>query len=112
MKNTLSLIILFCITSCLSNQQEEQKEVNQYIGWWIYGEDQHIFKDESTLGEWFIDFVNEDPIELESLYLAIAETEYLPIECIMQATLNDDTLVVQDFEITYIQGCDENYLSE
>ena len=103
---------IFLSSSSLINQQEDRNELLKYKGWWIYGEDQHIFKDETTLGEWSIQFLNEDLIDLKALYLAIAETEYLPIECTMQAKLSNDTLLVEDFDITYIKGCDENYLSE
>ncbi|HIE72891.1 MAG TPA: hypothetical protein EYQ06_01240 [Flavobacteriales bacterium] len=78
-----------------------------YTGWWIYGEGQHIFKDEQTLGEWELTFPNENMQELVELYLAVCEMEYFPMECNMIGHLNNDTLKVIDFEITYIQGCGE-----
>ena len=85
----------------------EHSEKNTYTGWWIYGEGQHIFKDETTLGEWGLTFPNENMEELVELYLSVCEMEYFPMECIMQGNLKNDTLEVTDFEITYIQGCGE-----
>jgi len=51
--------------------------------------------------------------ELEELYLAICEMEYFPMECKMIGHSRKDilekqnTLIVTDFEILYIQGCGE-----
>ena len=104
------LFLLFIIiTSCGINtkKQAEMVEPIQYSGWWVYGEGQHIFKDEESLGEWGLTFPNENMEELVELYLAVCEMEYFPMECIMQGNLQNDTLQVADFEITYIQGCGE-----
>ena len=104
------LFLLFIIiTSCGINtkKQAEMVEPIQYTGWWVYGEGQHIFKDEKSLGEWGLTFPNENMEELVELYLAVCEMEYFPMECIMQGNLQNDTLQVADFEITYIQGCGE-----
>ncbi len=104
------LFLLFIIiTSCGINtkKQAEMVESIQYTGWWVYGEGQHIFKDEKSLGEWGLTFPNENMEELVELYLAVCEMEYFPMECIMQGNLQNDTLQVADFEITYIQGCGE-----
>ena len=104
------LFLLFIIiTSCGINtkKQAEMVESIQYTGWWVYGEGQHIFKDEESLREWGITFPNENMEELVELYLAVCEMEYFPMECIMQGNLQNDTLQVADFEITYIQGCGE-----
>tara|TARA_B100000700_G_scaffold306645_1_gene382066 strand:- start:1088 stop:1495 length:408 start_codon:yes stop_codon:yes gene_type:complete len=84
-----------------------------YSGWWIYGENQHVFKDEESLEEWGLEFPNEDMEELKELYLAICEMEYFPMECEMTGSkkLNDlekqTTLIVQKFNILYIEGCGE-----
>ena len=78
-----------------------------YQGWWIYGEEQHIFKDESTLGEWPLKFPNENKKELAELYLSVCEMEYFPMYCNMEGTFNGDTLVVTNFEILFIEGCDD-----
>jgi hypothetical protein len=83
------------------------QKVQRYTGWWVYGEGQHIFKDEQTLGEWTLTFLNENMEELVKLYLAVCEMEYFPMECIMQGNMQNDTLQVVNFEITYIQGCGE-----
>lgn len=91
----------------LNSESISELIVQQYIGWWIYGEGQHIFKDESTLEEWELIFLNENTEELETLYLAVCEMEYFPMECVMKGNLHNDTLMVDDFEILYIQGCGE-----
>ena len=108
-KNVIILILVLGISACRFSTKEQDKmlESKQYTGWWIYGEGQHIFKDETTLGEWELTFPNENMEELVELYLAVCEMEYFPMECIMQGNLQNDTLQVADFEITYIQGCGE-----
>tara|TARA_B100001758_G_C18362254_1_gene586451 strand:+ start:827 stop:1171 length:345 start_codon:yes stop_codon:yes gene_type:complete len=110
MNKTLKLITLsLCISACgLSiKEKAKNKEVKQYVGWWVYGEGQHIFKDENTLEEWELTFPNENTKELVDLYLAVCEMEYYPMECMMQGNLQKDTLIVTNFEILHIQGCEE-----
>ncbi len=91
----------------------ENTEQKAYTGWWVYGEDQHIFKDEESLEEWDLEFPNEDMEELVELYLAICEMEYFPMECKMighfkkKLVKNQKILVVNNFEILYVQGCGE-----
>ena len=85
----------------------ENSDENTYTGWWVYGEGQHIFKDEKTLDEYDLVFPNENMQELVVLYLSVCEMEYFPMECIMQGDLQNDILEVTDFEIIYIQGCGE-----
>ena len=91
----------------------ENKKETTYIGWWIYGEGSHIFKDELTLEEWRIEFVNEQIEEINKLYLDVCEMEYFPMECKMIGHFRKDiinnhkTLIVKEFEILYVQGCDE-----
>ena len=85
----------------------EHSDKNIYTGWWVYGESQHIFKDEATLEEWNLEFPNENMEELVALYLSVCEMEYFPMECNMIGRLQNDILEVTDFEITYIQGCGE-----
>ena len=103
------LFLLLIIISCGLSIKEQAKIIapKKYIGWWVYGEGQHIFKDEETLGEWELTFPNENMEELVELYLAVCEMEYFPMECNMIGHLHNDTLEVTDFEITYIQGCGE-----
>ena len=134
MKNKKTLIIislsLFILCSCSiqmnvttklnsdSKKNEfkiliENKKETTYLGWWIYGEGNHIFKDELTLEEWRIEFVNEQIEEINKLYLDVCEMEYYPMECKMIGYFRKDvlnnykTLVVKEFEILYVQGCDE-----
>ena len=85
----------------------ENSDENTYTGWWVYGEGQHIFKDEATLEEFDLVFPNENMEELVALYLSVCEMEYFPMECDMKGNLQNDTLEVTNFEITYIQGCGE-----
>ena len=85
----------------------ENSDENTYAGWWVYGEGQHIFKDEATLEEFDLIFLNENTEELVALYLSVCEMEYFPLECNIQGNLQNNTLEVVDFEITYIQGCGE-----
>ena len=124
------LLILLLVFSCniqikVSNDKEEipsesvvkivveNTEEKSYNGWWVYGEGQHIFKDEESLEEWDLEFLNENMEELEELYLAICEMEYFPMECEMighkrkDILKNETALIVSEFNILYIQGCGE-----
>ena len=124
------LLILLLVFSCniqikVSNDKEEissesvvkivveNTEEKIYNGWWIYGEGQHIFKDEESLEEWNLEFSNENMEELKELYLAICEMEYFPMECEMignkrkDILKNETALIVSEFNILYIQGCGE-----
>ena len=108
-KALISLLFLV-VSSCMTISTKEEKAPNPpitYKGWWVYGEGQHMFKDEATLGEWQLSFPNENFEELAELYLAVCEMEYFPMECEMHGNLINDTLIVADFEILYIQGCGE-----
>ena len=94
-------ILLFIVLGSESRQEiytESAKSLN-YNGWWIYGEAQHLFKDEKTLEEWPIIFLNENNNEVVNLYLEITEMEYFPVESIMKGNIKNDTLVVIDFQI-------------
>ena len=123
------LMFIFILSSCtiqikvdVSSDEKEKRgmkilventEQKEYIGWWVYGEGQHIFKDEQTLEEYDMEFPNENMEELIELYLAVCEMEYFPMECKMTGHLKKElaekqtTLIVSDFEILYIQGCGE-----
>ena len=84
-----------------------------FEGWWIYGEGDHLFKDKNTLAEYVLEFPHENSEELKALYLAICEMEYFPMECNIKGYLTENilenkrTLTVSDFEIIYIQGCED-----
>jgi hypothetical protein len=84
-----------------------KSRVDTLTGWWVYGEGQHIFKDEATLVEYDMIFPNENMEELIELYLAVCEMEYFPMESEITGFLNGNILEVSDFEILYIQGCGE-----
>lgn len=96
-----------------SELTERKTAPTEYTGWWIYGEGQHIFKDEESLNEYMLEFPNENMQELVKLYMAICEMEYFPMECNVIGYLKKNTqetetrLIVSEFEITYIQGCGE-----
>jgi len=106
-KNVIILILVSAIFACTYSTKEQEKmiESKQFSGWWIYGEGQHIFKDEATLSEWELTFPNENMDKLVELYIAVCEMEYFPMECIIQGSLQNNILQVADFEITYIEGC-------
>jgi len=114
-------LLLIGITSCIVPKKIKQQEeivalstnaissdtVKPYVGWWVYGEGQHIFKDEQTLDEYNLIFPNENMVELVELYVSVCEMEYFPMECEMKGILIGSILSVQEFEILYIQGCGE-----
>ena len=91
----------------LSTKEVISDTVKSYLGWWVYGEGQHIFKDELTLDEYDLVFPNENMVELVELYISVCEMEYFPMECQMTGILRGSILSVQEFEILYIQGCGE-----
>ena len=92
-------------------QKQKLKDVKSFKGWWIYGEGQHIFKDEESLDEYNLEFSHEDIEELSALYLAVCEMEYFPMECAMKGYIKKNisstknTLLVSEFEILYVEGC-------
>jgi hypothetical protein len=118
---TLIFLLLIGITSCIvpENIKQHQESINlstktissdtvkTYLGWWVYGEGQHIFKDELTLAEYDLTFPNENMEELVELYVSVCEMEYFPMECEMKGILIGSILSVHEFEILYIQGCGE-----
>jgi len=117
----ITVLLLFFFTPCSfkalekvesSNDYIQDKKafcglVNEHIGWWVYGEGQHIFKDEETLEEYDLIFPEENMEELVELYLSVCEMEYFPMECAMKGTVNEGIFYVVSFEILYIQGCGE-----
>jgi hypothetical protein len=118
---TLIFLFLIGLISCIVPKNIKQQEefvtlstkvissdiVKPYVGWWVYGEGQHIFKDEETLEEYDLIFPEENMEELVELYLSVCEMEYFPMECQMSGILSGSILSVQEFEILYIQGCGE-----
>jgi len=118
---TLIFLFLIGLISCIVPKNIKQQEefvtlstkvissdiVKTYVGWWVYGEGQHIFKDEETLEEYDLIFLEENMEELVELYLSVCEMEYFPMECQMTGILSSSILSVQEFEILYIQGCGE-----
>ena len=115
------VLLLFFFTLCSfsvlekaenSNDSIQDKKafcgpVNDHIGWWVYGEGQHIFKDEETLEEYDLVFPEENMEELVELYLSVCEMQYFPMECAMKGAVNEGIFYVVSFEILYIQGCGE-----
>lgn len=118
---TLIFLFLIGLISCIVPKNIKQQEeiftlstkvissdiVKTYVGWWVYGEGQHIFKDEQTFEEYDLIFPNENMEELVKLYVSVCEMEYFPMECQMTGILSGSILSVQEFEILYIQGCGE-----
>ena len=123
----ICLLGISCCTTLKSIEKQEETiseltkivipglkgRVDTLTGWWVYGEGQHIFKDEATLEEFDLTFPNENMEELVALYLSVCEMEYFPMECEMIGHKRKDvlenmtTLIVSEFNILYIQGCGE-----
>ena len=102
----IKLILLsFILFSCVFEKEENAKL--SMSGWWIYGEGLHSFMDEKSLEEYNLQFLNEDSLELIELYLSVVEMEYFPMETNIIGFKKDNNFYVDDFEITYIIGCDE-----
>ena len=102
----IKLILLsFILVSCVFEKEENVKL--SMSGWWIYGEGLHSFMDEKSLEEYNLQFLNEDSLELIELYLSVVEMEYFPMETNIIGFKKDNNFYVDDFEITYIIGCDE-----
>ena len=103
----------FSLTEIVNTQNVENNKINSYKGWWIYGDGEHIFKDEKTLTEYTLIFENENTDDMTSLYLDICEVEYFPMESSLVGYIKDNInesqniLVVSGFEILYIEGCGE-----
>ena len=97
------------IHSCNYDSQKKDNDIviNTSSGWWIYGEGLHLYKDEISLEENIIHFLNEDSLNLIELYMSVTEMEYFPLEVDIKFENKKDSLLVHDFDITYIQGCDE-----
>ena len=86
------LTIVFFVTSCsnidnnsyLSSQNDindkKKVQIKKYVGWWIFGENMHLFKDSKNLEEYELFFLNETSEEITKFYLEIAEQEFLPID--------------------------------
>ena len=105
---SISLFISSCSNTPKSSKINQNNPIEVFSGWWIYGEGQHIYKDSKSLKEFDLIFPNEDSLYIIDLYLSVTEMNYLSIETNFYAFVNDDSLLqVDDFEITYIQGCDE-----
>ena len=117
-KTFLFMVLLLGLSSCVTPKEVVVEpsllrstdlvvKTNTLTGWWVYGEGQHIFKDEQTLKEYDLIFPHENMLELVELYISVCEMEYFPMECQMTGILSGSILSVQEFEILYIQGCGE-----
>ena len=117
-KTFLFMVLLLGLSSCVTPKEVVVEpsllrstdlvvKTNTLTGWWVYGEGQHIFKDEQTLEEYDLIFPHENMVELVELYISVCEMEYFPMECQMTGILTGSILSVQEFKILYIQGCGE-----
>tara|TARA_B100000768_G_scaffold124863_1_gene115553 strand:+ start:958 stop:1335 length:378 start_codon:yes stop_codon:yes gene_type:complete len=117
-KTFLFMVLLLGLSSCVTPKEVVVEpsllrstdlvvKTNTLTGWWVYGEGQHIFKDEQTLKEYDLIFPHENMLELVELYISVCEMEYFPMECQMTGILTGSILSVQEFKILYIQGCGE-----
>ena len=119
------LPIVFFVMSCFNQYNKtpissyndisnynKKVQIKKYVGWWIFGENLHFFKDAENLEEYELFFLNETSEEITKFYLEIAEQEFLPIDIEIDGLLytnekNQKIIEVSDFFITYVQGCDE-----
>ena len=118
---TIFFLLLIGLISCIAPENIKQHQeiiplsdksislykIKSYVGWWVYGEGQHLFKDEQTLDEYDLTFPSENMDNLVELYMSVCEMEYFPMECEMKGILSGNVLSVQEFDILYIQGCGE-----
>ena len=104
------LTIVFFVTSCsnidnnsyLSSQNEindkkKKVQTKKYIGWWIFGENMHLFKDSKNLEEYELFFLNETSEEITKFYLEIAEQEFLPIDIEIDGSLYTNEKKTKNF---------------
>jgi len=104
------IILAFILNSCVfETNQSSVLDVStvQLSGWWVYGEGYHSFMDEVSLKEYDLEFTNEDSLGIIELYMSVVEMEYFPMETNIVGYKENNTFYVNDFEITYIVGCDE-----
>ena len=104
------IILSFILNSCVfEKHQSSALDIStvQLSGWWVYGEGYHSFMDEVSLKEYDLEFTNEDSLEIIELYMSVVEMEYFPMETNIIGYKENNTFYVDDFEITYIVGCDE-----
>ena len=121
---TILLSIIFFVISCSNSysnntllsqndiNNKKKVQIKKYVGWWIFGENIHLFKDSKNLEEYELFFLNETIEEITKFYMEIAEEEFLPVDIEIDGFLytnekKQKTLEVSDFYITFIQGCDE-----
>ena len=101
MKSVIAVLIILFLKCPIV----DKLKVQDFSGWWIYGESLHLFKDEKSLKEFEISFLKERKEDLELLYLEVAEIEYFPVDCNINGYVRNDTLYVFDLKITYVKGC-------
>ena len=78
MRSIKLIFLALFVSSCVFENENNTKI--SLSGWWVYGEGLHSFKDEKSLEEYNLQFLNEDSLELIELYLSIVEMEYFPME--------------------------------
>ena len=104
------IILSFILNSCIFEKNQSSVldiPTVKLSGWWVYGEGYHSFMDEVSLKEYDLEFINEDSLEIIELYMSVVEMEYFPMETNIIGYKENNTFFVDDFEITYIVGCDE-----
>ena len=113
-KILVSIILIVSFSSFKFTNGKNNKPVVSNKGWWIFGDGYHLFKDQKTLKEINLVFMDYNKNDITELYLSIAKMEYFPLECYIQGIKKIDLkknelyFSVQDFEILYIEGCEEN----
>ena len=113
-KTLVYIILIVCFFSFKLTNNKNNKPMVSYEGWWIFGDSNHLFKDQNTLKEISLVFMDYNENDINELYLSIAKMEYFPIECYIRGIKKIDLkknelyFSVQDFEILYVEGCGEN----
>ena len=105
MRSIKLIFLALFVSSCVFENENNTKI--SLSGWWVYGEGYHSFMDEASLKEYDLEFTNEDSLEIIELYMSVVEMEYFPMETNIIGYKENNTFYVNDFEITYIVGCDE-----
>jgi hypothetical protein len=98
--NRLILSAFFCISlfSCAQDQPLVSME-----GWWTMNEGQHYFEDQDNVP---VIFVGEDLWGMDDYYSDLVPAMALPVQVIITAKMNGDTLEIHTLEIAP-EGCDD-----
>ena len=95
------ILCAFFSISLLSCAQD--KPLVSMEGWWTMSDGQHYFEDQDNL---LVKFVGEDLWGMDEYYSELVPEMGLPVQVIVSATMNGDTLEIHTLEIAP-EGCDD-----